>query len=350
MGLGEAEIGILAKALSRHLHAQIAVGGRDDADVHPNRTLAAHATDFPLLEHAEQLRLELQGQLTDFVQEKRAPLRLLEDALVGDLGAREGSPLVPEELGLDQTRRDRAAIEDDEGLPSSTALVVDRFCNHVLAGTGFSLEQKSVLGGSDPLELGEELPHPWGRTNRAAKAIGIGLLAFLRLSQRSDGDHAVSETDGKFARNHGVVDTRAAELDAIGRAGIPNANPRRGGFELAVVARHRLVGEHQIVVRCGANAQKASGDIESRSRIRTPGHDHTHFLIGNAAGGRADSGAPDLPRSKRILQAFSAESLVAVRVVVVRQARATRRFGADRRRSRRVSGWSRFGMLRGGER
>ena len=54
--------------------AQAAVGGGDEADVHRHRAGAAHGHDLPLLEQAQQLGLEVQGDLADLVQQQRAAL------------------------------------------------------------------------------------------------------------------------------------------------------------------------------------------------------------------------------------------------------------------------------------
>jgi hypothetical protein len=53
------------------------------------------------LQHAQQAHLGRGGEITDFVEEDRAAVGQLETALALLLGAREGSLLVAEELGLD---------------------------------------------------------------------------------------------------------------------------------------------------------------------------------------------------------------------------------------------------------
>ena len=58
---------------------EIAVGCRDEADVNPAGLRRSQPLELPLLEHAQQLGLQLQWQIADFVEEERA--------LVGDLEA-----------------------------------------------------------------------------------------------------------------------------------------------------------------------------------------------------------------------------------------------------------------------
>jgi len=66
--------------------------------------------------HAQQLDLQVQRHLGDFVQEQRAARGAFEEALVLAVGAGEAALLVAEDLALDQVRRDRAAVHAEERL------------------------------------------------------------------------------------------------------------------------------------------------------------------------------------------------------------------------------------------
>ena len=61
------------------------MGGRDEADVHRDRPLAADPLELTLLEHTRELDLSLGRQLGDLVQEQGPPVRQLEasDAALG---------------------------------------------------------------------------------------------------------------------------------------------------------------------------------------------------------------------------------------------------------------------------
>ena len=54
------------------------------------------------LEHAQQLDLQLERHLGDLVEEQRAAVGALEEALVLAVGAGEAALLVAEQLALDQ--------------------------------------------------------------------------------------------------------------------------------------------------------------------------------------------------------------------------------------------------------
>ena len=62
---------------------QAAIGGRDDSDVHRHVAALTDALQLLALEHAQKLRLELEAQLADLVEEDGAVLSRLERALRG---------------------------------------------------------------------------------------------------------------------------------------------------------------------------------------------------------------------------------------------------------------------------
>src|SRR6185312_642700 len=101
--------------------------------VDPDLTLPAERTEGPVLDGAQQLRLELEGHLADLVEEQRAPGGELEDPAPRPARAGEGARLVPEELGLEEVRRETRAVDGDEGRPSAGARRVDHRRGDLLA-------------------------------------------------------------------------------------------------------------------------------------------------------------------------------------------------------------------------
>ena len=76
----QAVIEVGAEAPLRTSLAQVAVGGGDHARSATRGAGLAHALVLAVLEHAQQLRLQLERQLADLVEEQRAVLRVLEVA------------------------------------------------------------------------------------------------------------------------------------------------------------------------------------------------------------------------------------------------------------------------------
>ena len=98
----EAVVEVLAEAPGGHLRLEVAVGGGDDADVAAERPGVADGRVLPLLEEAEELDLERQGQLAYLVEEERAALGRARRGPGARVGAGERALGVPEELALEQ--------------------------------------------------------------------------------------------------------------------------------------------------------------------------------------------------------------------------------------------------------
>ena len=107
----------------REVH--FAVRRRDDADVRLDLLDAAHPAEPPLLEDAEDLRLEGRRHVPDLVEEERAAVRELHEPLLGPLRVRERALLIAEELAFEEVLGERAAVHLDEGALAPRAPVVD---------------------------------------------------------------------------------------------------------------------------------------------------------------------------------------------------------------------------------
>src|ERR1043165_4827039 len=97
------------------------VGRRDHPDVDPFGARAAQALELVLLEDAQQLRLQLERDVADLVEEKRSPVGQLEAADALRDGSRERPPLVTEQLALEEAGGDGGAVDLDERARPSLA-------------------------------------------------------------------------------------------------------------------------------------------------------------------------------------------------------------------------------------
>ena len=59
---------ILSKIAFFHVAQQIAIRSGEDAHIDLDRTTATHPLKLTLLQNAQQLRLEIQRNLTDFIE------------------------------------------------------------------------------------------------------------------------------------------------------------------------------------------------------------------------------------------------------------------------------------------
>ena len=74
----QAVVQVFAETSGGDFAAQVAIRRRQHAHIERDRHAAAEALDFAFLQHAQQLRLQAERHLGDFVEQQRAALRLLE--------------------------------------------------------------------------------------------------------------------------------------------------------------------------------------------------------------------------------------------------------------------------------
>src|SRR3989454_4992790 len=151
---------VLSEFRALHRGLQIPVRRGDDANAHTPRRDVADRLDLAGLEHAEELALHLERHITDFVEEDRAAVRLLEQAdLVRD-GSGECSSPMAEQFGFHQRGRQRRAIDGQEWL---------------LAQGG------GLLGGPGPLHPPPFRPSPSPRRERKTPHTPNPLIFYYSL-------------------------------------------------------------------------------------------------------------------------------------------------------------------------
>ena len=101
-------------------------------------SLAAHALELALLQHAQEGDLDRRRQLADLVEEDRASGRQLEPAPPPFQGTREGPPLVAEQLRGDEPLRQGRTVDLHQGAPGPRRACVDRAGDELLAGPGLA--------------------------------------------------------------------------------------------------------------------------------------------------------------------------------------------------------------------
>src|SRR5260370_32865311 len=144
-------------------------------------------------EHAKELRLSVEGQLADLVQEYSAPIRELECALSRCDGASKGAAFVSEKLALDERIAHRSAVDYDKWLLGTIALRPCRAREHIFARTRLPLKEHGGNGGSDALKHAENRAHGQPSTYR---------LAEVRLVARQYLDVATAPTENDLDLTH----------------------------------------------------------------------------------------------------------------------------------------------------
>jgi hypothetical protein len=161
---------VLAGAPRLHLVLELPVRRDDDADVDLPVARVAHGPDLALLQDAQQLRLQARRRLRDLVQEERAAVGDLEEALLVGDRAREGAALVAEELALEDALGERGAVHGHEEAVRTRAPVVDGARDQLLARARLALDQDGAAVRRHLVDERQHLVHD----RLADDAAGIG--------------------------------------------------------------------------------------------------------------------------------------------------------------------------------
>src|SRR5256886_6390038 len=153
------------------------VGRRDEAEIHRDGPGGAHPAHRALLEHAEELRLELRRHLRDLVEEERAPVRLLEKAgfVVG--GAREAAAGMAEQLRLDEVLRQCGTVDLHPRPAAPPAPLVERVGDELLAGPALADDQHVGVCVSHGRDRLQDTLHPGGLSEDLAADGAVGQAA-----------------------------------------------------------------------------------------------------------------------------------------------------------------------------
>ena len=148
---------------------QIAIGGRNDADVHPDRSAAPEPVELARLQHAQQQHLHFGRELADLVQKQRSAIRLFEPSVTPCVGARKRAALVAEELRRQQRLGNGSAVDLDKRFRPSPRPLVHAAGEQLLAGAGFAGDEHGGIGGGDLLDRFERAPQRQRRPDDVAE-------------------------------------------------------------------------------------------------------------------------------------------------------------------------------------
>ena len=128
---------------------EVVMRGGDHANIHPLRARGSDALEFPFLQHAQKLHLNLRRQVADLVQENRAAVGQLEAPLSHPHGAGERAFLMAEQFAFDERRRKRGAVDPHQRARMPPAPLVQRPGEQFLAGSGRAEQQHARVRRRD---------------------------------------------------------------------------------------------------------------------------------------------------------------------------------------------------------
>ena len=231
---------------------EILVGGAEDAHVDTLFAFAADRAHRLLLDRAQQLDLQQQRQLADLVEQQRATVCGLEQAILVARRAGEAALAVAEQLALHQFGRDGAAVDGDERSFGAWPEVVDHARRQFLAGARLATDVDRCLAAC---ELGDQCP---------------GVVHLRRIADQRQARAASGPAFGKAQRRAGQV-AQGLQVDRLGDE-VEGARFERidGGFHVAVGGDHRgrqigMVGldvAHQVDAVAVGQAHVGQAEVE----------------------------------------------------------------------------------------
>src|SRR5207302_1649084 len=130
-----------------------AVGGGYNSHVHSDGSSPTQALEFLVLQHAKQLRLQFERNLSDFIQKQRAFVSQLKPAyLLADCSSK-GAFFVAKKLAFQKPSGDGGTVKFHKVAAGSRAQFVDRTRYQFFASAGFTKDENCGRTGRDCLYL-----------------------------------------------------------------------------------------------------------------------------------------------------------------------------------------------------
>ena len=139
--------------------AQVLAGGRHHADVHPADLVSADRLDLAVLERPQQLGLHGRGHVADLVEEQRASVDHLKEALAVGHRPGERTADVAEQLALQEVLIEGGAVDGSVGFGPPGGVAVNGPGDKFLAGARFAEDQDGQLTVGHPLDHVDDPEH-----------------------------------------------------------------------------------------------------------------------------------------------------------------------------------------------
>src|SRR5208283_534550 len=134
----QSEEKISSKPSGINLFSQILVGRSNYANIHLNLFVSANSLKLMLLQHSQQLHLEIQRHFAHFIQKQSSAVGELEFPLLEGDSSCEGPLFVTEEFGFQESFRNGSAVYGNKRGVASRRGFVEGASNQFLACARFS--------------------------------------------------------------------------------------------------------------------------------------------------------------------------------------------------------------------
>ena len=141
---------------------------------------AAQPLEFLLLQNTQQLRLQFERNIADLIQEQRAAIRRFETAQLLRHRARKGPFFMAEELALQESQRNRRAVQSYERPVPALAVGVNGLRDEFFTRARFALDENGRVGWGDRPNLIQDLTKHCARSHDTCKPA----LSFSGVTRR----------------------------------------------------------------------------------------------------------------------------------------------------------------------
>ena len=147
----QAVVQILAETCFADRGFEVAMRGRDDANVDRRRLRRTDRADGAFLQDPQQFHLQRDRHVADFIEQHRAALGRLKQADVVAGGAGEGAACMAEQFRFEQRFRDGTAVDGHERAIAPRTGAMDGLCEQFLAGAALAAQQNAGVADGDQL-------------------------------------------------------------------------------------------------------------------------------------------------------------------------------------------------------
>ena len=142
----QAVVQVFAELAGFHHFNHVAVGGRNQTDIHFDGFPRTHGVNLAFLNGAQQLHLHVERQFRHFIEKQGAAVGFLKFAAMLAGGAGEGAFFVAKENGFNEIFRNGTAVDRHERAAGAFAFALDGAGNHFLADARFPFDQDGNIG------------------------------------------------------------------------------------------------------------------------------------------------------------------------------------------------------------
>ena len=156
---GEAVVKIGAEGAGQGVLRERPVGCGNDADIYLDGLVVAHPLQLSALDKAQELGLQSQRHLADFVQKERTAIGGLDATGPALHGAGKGAARVAEQFRFKQRFRNCRAIDGDKRFAVSWRQPMQSFGHYLLARASGSLDQHRRKAGRNEADTAADFEH-----------------------------------------------------------------------------------------------------------------------------------------------------------------------------------------------